>query len=249
MSALAVIPATLPNTADIGDLVRSTAIRALEALDDAETPEEVNSLRKQWEAFVLLADVKRRRSTAQAAAVSRMMEVRLGEMLSPPAGVEVQRTINAPRQGSNWRTPKVEGITKNEIWLFRSMWEHREVVEDVIAHATNSAPATRNRVVEAIRWHRMNTGDIKRTAPIKNKPKIPRHVRDRVSRFDKNVSDGFTSSQVMDGDLSVVYQRIRQAQATLDRCPKSLKVEMLAVALVQAEALAVEAIRHARCEP
>lgn len=230
MSALAVIPSTLPNAADIGDLVRSTAIRALEALDDAETPEEVNSLRKQWEAFVLLADVKRRRSSAQAAAVSRMMEVRLGEMLTG-------RTTSG----------HLDDISREEVTTFRLMWAYREVVEDVIAHATNAAPATRNRVTEAIRWHRLNIGDLKSTRPIKNRVRTPRHVRDRIAPTSTK-PETFATSQTQDGDMSVVYQRIRQAQSVLARCPSSFKVEVLTAALVQAEALTVELIRDARCQ-
>jgi hypothetical protein len=227
MTDLEVARSQVPSVRDVGAFVHSTAQRALEILAESETVEEVETIRKQWEAFVMLADVKRRRSNAQAAAVSRMIELKLGELLE--------------------REEIPDGMTSYEVTIFRLMYRYRDITEDVIAHATNAAPASRNRVLMAIRWHRSSVGELKRTAPIKKRPSRPKHITDQI--WDNKEAPGqIDTTQQRDGDISVVYQRIRQAQSTLAGCHSGFKTEILAGILVNAEALAVEIIRDARCE-
>lgn len=226
------LPATIAPNADLAETIRDAASRVLEYLDPMTDIPSVVDLRVRWEAFVSLVNDRRRRSTARAEEVARRIELRIGELVEDKKASEVRQ------------------LTANEVTVFRTMWRFRDVVEEVISRSTNAAPATRNRVMTTIRWHRTQLGEMKHRKSVRVPPDARQLTLARAMAIIEQEENQALARSV-GGDASVVYQRIRQALAVLGQMPPdgafSVRAELLSI-LTTAEKYAVELLREQRVD-
>lgn len=108
----------------------------------AEQCDSVPELRDATNKLAAIDQYLARTSTegrSRVAAAMRRLEVRIGDLLGPaenPAGKSI---------------PHEESIPANRRHEFRQMAAHPDVVEDEIDQSTDAAPASRRKVVDAIR--------------------------------------------------------------------------------------------------
>lgn len=108
----------------------------------AEQCESVPELRDAGNKLAAIDEYLTRTSTegrSRVAAAMRRIEVRIGDLLGPavnPAGKSI---------------PHEESIPPNRRHEFRQMAAHPEIVEDEIARSTDEAPASRRKVIGAIK--------------------------------------------------------------------------------------------------
>lgn len=109
----------------------------------AETVDDIGALRDTAAKLEAIDTYLSRTSTegrAAVAATMRRLEVRIGELSPRRQGERTDLTSCEPQ----------EVLRPDERSRFRTMAEHRDVVEDVIANSTDERPATRNAVLQAI---------------------------------------------------------------------------------------------------
>jgi hypothetical protein len=231
------VPASIDPSSDEALAVREASQRILDAVALMDDVEMVVELNDQWRAFIGLVDGRRRRSTAQAEATSRRIEMRIGEL-----------TIG--------RTPPEE-LSDYELTTFRMFARWSDIVEQVIAESTNRSPASRNKCIEAIRWHRHQIGDLKSTSPRRRPVRTPRDEQRRLTaeaiHAAMSIAEGAGHRTDESKRMSLVYQRVRQALATLSASPIPADGTRIAAeleaALTTAERLTVQLIRLGRTEP
>lgn len=89
---------------------------------------------------------------ARVAAAMRRLEVRIGILLGPP-----ERGGDRGNQHTGGKSSASEmPLTPNERSQFRNMADHEDIVEDEIAKSTDEQPASRRKVMDAIRPTRRN---------------------------------------------------------------------------------------------
>lgn len=114
----------------------------------ADTCDSIPELRDANNKLAAIDEYLNRTSTegrARVAEAQRYLEVRIGTLLGPvPTPQE-----SGSRKGSLANEPS--NLTPNERSQFRAMAEHPEIVEEVIAESTDDAPASRRKVMKAIK--------------------------------------------------------------------------------------------------
>ena len=162
------IPAIIETTSAV---VLADQCSALELWADG--CESIPELRDANNRLAAIEEYLNRTSTegrARVAEAQRHLEVRIGELLGP-----------AERGGdrkSDQFTREVIDLSANERSQFRAMAEHPNIVEDVIAESTNDAPASRRKVINAIRAASSNQ---RRRSP------LPDQLRSAVWDLGKSV--------------------------------------------------------------
>lgn len=142
MNALA-LALNVPKDADVAAVVHDAAMTVVPLVEDESDPEALLDYLSRWSAFMTLVEARRKRARGRSEAVARIIELRLAEVMD---GVP---------QGQ-WP----EAMTHNDVTELRTMFKFRHVAEEVIAESTNSKPATRWRVCERIRLHRVESGEL-----------------------------------------------------------------------------------------
>lgn len=111
-----------------------------EQIDDVAA---VRDMSNKWAAITEYVRRTSREGIAEAEAALRRLEVRVGALLGPPPGPG-RPAVN----GSTIPNTDVERHAAND---FRTLAEHPEIVEQVIAESSDSEPPSRRKVLQAIR--------------------------------------------------------------------------------------------------
>lgn len=138
MSNLPAIPE--PSTTPVPALLDACAaiVAWARGCDDVAEVREAHRRMKAIAAYLESQDHAR---TARTAMIQ--IEVRIGELLGPAVNGGDRRSDQLPRE--------VTDLPPNRAHEFRKMAAHPDVVEQVIAESTEKAPASRSKVLEAIR--------------------------------------------------------------------------------------------------
>lgn len=232
MTAALVLP-DVRGTADISPAVNEACEQVVALIADMTDANSVNDVRRKWEAFMRLVDVRRRRSTAKAHAASRIIETHLGRLILDQ--------------------PAPDSLTSSEVSEMRLMARYSHVVDRIIAEATNGSPATRNRCIKAIRAERMSNGELRPTRRDKDieaaRAAMIRRNRKFMAAAERIERDELARAGT--GDLSVAYQRVRQALVAMSSLPDVVDVRLesaAAEALTVAEGHIVSLLRRQRWE-
>jgi hypothetical protein len=198
MTSTQLVAVELPTPSKMANLGESvhdaaeTVLAVLATLDDSEQSlYDLDELHRRWGAFTKRIDARRRGGSATAQMVERRIEMAMGRLL-----------LNM--RGKTWGS-----LSHGDVWTCRIFARYPEVVEAVIAASTNDAPATRNRCVQAIRWHRYENGDPPTTG------RRPRHTPRPDKRTPSRVREGTKLAREVSGDTSHLYAYIRKAQALI----------------------------------
>lgn len=105
--------------------------------DECDDVHEVSDARNKWAAITEYVRRTSRDGIARAEAAMRHLEIRIGSM--------------TPRYERQECSEGSEHLSKDDRSEFRSMAEHPETVERVIAESTDDSPPTRNKVRVAIK--------------------------------------------------------------------------------------------------
>ncbi|MGI9118792.1 MAG: hypothetical protein ACR2G7_01455 [Acidimicrobiales bacterium] len=118
---------------------------------------------------------------ARVAAAMRRLEARIGDLLGP-AEVGRPATGKVPREEPS--------IPANRRADFRRMAEHPEVVEDEIVKSTDEAPASRRKVMEAIKKTKAAKPEKRRRTPLPDfAQKAGWEYRKSVERLERVFED------------------------------------------------------------
>jgi hypothetical protein len=136
----------------------------------------------------------------RVAAAMRRLEVRIGELFGAP----MTPSEAGATKGTGRDQELVDSGTKA---IFRRMAENPGVVEDVIAEATDEAPASRRKVTERIR------DAVRNNPPEDTRTKLPMAERaDQIRRLAKR---NLTSPQIAD-EIGIGVERVRDLARRLD---------------------------------
>lgn len=119
----------------------------------------LTDLRSRFQPFAAAFTKATKKGSSTIAATERRIEVRLGELLtqSRESGELVKhggdRKTEIKADAAALKLADV-GLTRQEAAEFVAMAEHPEVVEQVIAESSDTAPASRNRVRQAVKAER-----------------------------------------------------------------------------------------------
>lgn len=111
----------------------------------ADTCDSIPELRDANNKLAAIDEYLNRTSTegrARVAEAQRHLEVRIGSILGPPK-------IGRPE--TSVANDISDGLTRNERSEFRAMADNADVVEAVVAESTDEAPASRRKVMKAIK--------------------------------------------------------------------------------------------------
>lgn len=114
----------------------------------AEQCDSVAELRDASNKLAAISEYLERTSTegrGRVAAAQRRLEVRIGKLLGP-ANLGHDRSPGATSLAN-----EVENLTPNQRHAFRQLAENEDAVEAVIASSNDDKPATRNKVIRAIK--------------------------------------------------------------------------------------------------
>lgn len=151
----------------------------------AETCESVPELKDAVNKLSAIEEYLSRTSTegrGRVADAMRRLQVRIGKLLGPvPSPQE-----SGARKGSG----ATEALSRHDRHDFRKMAEHEDIVEQVIAESSDDEPASRRKVIEAIReaTPRFKTRD--RRPPLPDAAMRAGHeFRKSVERLERIASD------------------------------------------------------------
>ena len=227
---LAILTETFPDEirsdADLAVMLIDVSDRVLAFVADQDDINVVEDVRRQWDAFLIIVEAKKRRGMAKAQATSRRLEVVVGGLI---LDMDIK---NRPT-----------GIKVPEAGDLKKMFRFATVVEAVIELSTNAKPASRSRCIKAIHEHRVKIGDL--TPVYGDKPYRGSRGNYKVTGYRIESSPNFVS-----GAPSHIYQKIRLALSTLESSEQidSLIEKNLNRHLVEAERFAVELIQAERCQ-
>lgn len=136
--SLPAIPTAASLTASDVREYGATLVEWAESVDDVS---EVRDAAAKWGAITEYVRRASREGVADAVAVLRRLQQRVGELL-PPAVVGSHHSVAI--EGA-------EELSKDDRHDFRLMAEHPDIVEQVIAASTDTDPASRRKVIRAIR--------------------------------------------------------------------------------------------------
>lgn len=138
MTALALPePATI-TPAQIPDICRVVEAEAL-ATDDVQLITEMHA---RWSAVTEYLALKSKDGIAQAEATKLRLLARIGELSPPSPG---------PGRGHHEKNPGTGNLSPNRLTEARQLAANPDVVDDVIAHATDDAPPTKAAALRQIR--------------------------------------------------------------------------------------------------
>lgn len=115
----------------------------------AEQTDDVAEVRESASKWAAITEYVRRTSKegiADAEAVLRRLEVRVGQLLGPPQPGK-RTDLSVTTDGSD----EVNRQTRTDL---RDMAEHADIVEQVIAESNDESPPSRRKVIAAIRDHK-----------------------------------------------------------------------------------------------
>lgn len=175
----------------------------------AATETSVGALRDASNKLAAIDEYLTRTSTegrARVAAAMRRLEVRIGELLGPTTPGE--RHDREPSAAT-------EGLSRHQRHEFRRMAEAQDAVEDVIAKSTDDEPASRRKVMDAIKGAKPRrrafpdvalaaTNDLRKTA-------------DRIKRISEDKRLAAHKEQVADQMTHDLSRAIEVCQDLLDR--------------------------------
>lgn len=123
----------------------------LEWAEDVTDPEAIRDAANRWAAITEYVRRTSREGVAEAEAVQRRLELRVGVLLGPARNGGDRRSDQFTHEGTD--------IAANARSEFRLMAEHPDIVETVIAESSDASPPSRRKVIAAIR----NTNDQRAT--------------------------------------------------------------------------------------
>lgn len=224
MSTALGIARTIPNIDTLDDegfaeQIHAVSVAVAEIAQSGLEPDQLMGLRHEWGSFINDVDRRRRKSTGKAEAAARLIEMNIGRWLE-----EHGERASVRRQ--------LSPLTKSERADFRLFWRFRtEVTMPAVATSTNNNPATRWRVSQSVRRHRIGIGeinlavkDVKRAGASEARSQAAENVRlvqakmAEIERREKRVAGLEAAKALKGGSASNAYGFIRQALAEAQQC-------------------------------